>query len=153
MADATLEVKVEGNPFMDGTARFKIIGDWLSATGGTVSLAIASTYAAQKPYGDFGPLPAKILGRLVSIETIPGALGVPATDPPTAAYDITLLDAYGYDVAGGLLADRSATAAEKIVPTGDLIIDSELTLTIAAAGDANKGRIIMEFEAITTLGI
>jgi hypothetical protein len=148
---ATLSVKVEGNPYMDGTARFKIIGDWVSHTDGTVSLGIASTYAAAKPFGDFGPLPSKILGVLKSVETIPGALGVPATNPPTDQYDITLLDNYSFDVAGGNLANRSNTVAEKVYPTAEIIVDSDLTLTIAHAGSGLKGRIIMEFESISSM--
>lgn len=145
---ATLTVKVEGNPFMDGCQSFKVIGDWVSHTDGVVAIAIASTYAAQKPYGDFGPLPSKIRGVLRSIETIPGANGDLTTDLPTDAYDVTLPDNYSYDVAGGNLANRSGTVAQKVVPTEEIIIDSDLTLTIAAAGSANQGRIIMEFEAL-----
>jgi hypothetical protein len=147
---ATLSVKVEGNPYMDGTARFKIIGDWVSHTDGAVALGIASTYAAQKPYGDT-ILPTKILGVLKSVETIPGALGVPATNPPTDQYDVTLVDNYGFDVAGGNLANRSNTVAEKVYPTSEIIVDSDLTLTIAAAGSGLKGRIILEFESISSM--
>lgn len=145
----SLSVKVEGNPYMDGTGRFKIIGDWVSAADGTVALKFASTYATSKPYGDFGPLPKKILGVLKSVETIPGYLGVPATNPPTDQYDVTLVDDYGFDVAGGNLANRSSTLAEKVYPTSEIIVDSDLTLTIAAAGSGLKGRIILEFESIT----
>lgn len=148
---ATLTVKVEGNPYMDGTGRFKIIGDWVSAADGTVALKFAETYAAQKPYGDFGPLPKKILGVLKSVETIPGYLGVPATNPPTDQYDVTLVDDYGFDVAGGNLANRSSTLAEKVYPTSEIIVDSDLTLTIAAAGSGLKGRIILEFESISSM--
>lgn len=148
---ATLAVKVEGNPYMDGTGRFKIIGDWVSHTDGTVALGIASTYATSKPFGDFGPLPKKILGILKSVETIPGYLGAPATNPPTDQYDITLLDNYSFDVAGGNLANRSNTAAEKVYPTSDIIVDSDLTLTIANAGSGLKGRIILEFESLTNV--
>jgi hypothetical protein len=135
---------------MDGMGRFKIIGDWVSHTDGSVALGIASTYAAQKPYGDT-ILPTKILGVLKSVETIPGALGVPATNPPTDQYDVTLVDNYGFDVAGGNLANRSNTVAEKVYPTSEIIVDSELTLTIAAAGSGLKGRIILEFESISSM--
>ena len=148
---ATLAVKVEGNPYMDGTGRFKIIGDWVSHTDGTVALGIASTYATSKPFGDFGPLPKKILGILKSVETIPGYLGAPATNPPTDQYDITLLDNYSFDVAGGNQANRSNTAAEKVYPTSDIVVDSDLTLTIANAGSGLKGRIILEFESLTNV--
>jgi len=45
---------------------------------------------------------------LYSVTTNPG------TSAPTAAYDITLV-VNGEDVAGGLLADRSATATETVI--------------------------------------
>jgi hypothetical protein len=146
MALATLTVKVEGNPYMDGSIDpFRVICDWKSTDGGAVSKAICSTYAAQKEYGNFGPLPTKIRGILRQAQTSPGLLGVPATEPPTAAYDITILDALGLDVMAGKLADRSATASE-IVASGDVYIDSELTLTIASAGNETHGRIILTFD-------
>jgi hypothetical protein len=43
----------------------------------------------------------------------------PGSTSPTAAYDITLPDSSGLDLAGGLLADRSATATQRIVPKVD----------------------------------
>jgi len=53
----------------------------------------------------------KVFGRyLVQVSTNPGA-GAAA---PTAAYDITLTDSDGLDNALGLLADRSATATERV---------------------------------------
>jgi len=68
MAQA-LTVKVEGNPFLDGCKdQAKIILDWQSAADGTVSLAICSTYSAQKPYGDFGPLPSKVRGKISAVQ-------------------------------------------------------------------------------------
>jgi hypothetical protein len=83
MADATLTVTVENNPFMDGTEPFKIILDWMSADDGSVSKAICATYAAQETARTACPVvPKKIRGGLLSAEFIPGALGVLATDPP-----------------------------------------------------------------------
>lgn len=142
---ATLTVKVEGNPFMDGEQAFKVILDWVSHTDGVVALAIASTYATSKPFGDFGPLTKKIRGKLKSVETAPGYLGDLTTNCPTA-YTLTILDKYSLDILGGNGTARSASAAQKLVPTEDLYIDSELTLTIASAGSGLKGRIIMDFE-------
>lgn len=37
----------------------------------------------------------------------------PGTTQPTTLYDITINDAYGVDLMGGVLADRSATAGER----------------------------------------
>jgi hypothetical protein len=55
-----------------------------------------------------------------ALPEINGDITLFVTDPgspaPTASYDITLEDAYGVDVAGGALADRSATASEQAMP-------------------------------------
>ncbi len=47
-------------------------------------------------------------GYVILIETDPG------TTAPTALYDITLVNDYSIDVAGGALADRSATVSEAV---------------------------------------
>jgi len=139
--EATLTVAMS-NEFGDMSDPNKVILDWLSTDLGVVSIAICSTYITAQ--GVFKPHPKKLQGFLRSIETIPGLLGDKTTTVPTTLYDITLLDPYGYDISGGILADRSASVAEKEVPTEDLYIDSELTLTIANAGNAKTGRIILE---------
>ncbi len=146
MAQA-LVVTAERNPFMDCSIgeNFAIILDWTSATDGTVNLPIASTYSSQKPFGEYIQ-PSRIIGELRSIETAPGENGNLTDDLPTDNYNIAIKDRYGLDIAGGNLAARSGTVAEKIVSSGKLIIDSELTLIIDSAGDSKKGRIIMEFE-------
>ena len=140
-----LTVTVEGNPFLDATIdTAKIILDWSSAAAGTVSLDICSTFAtAQAVYSGGRVAPKKMKGYLRSIETAPGLSGNLTDNLPTANYDITLLDSYSYDVAGGNLNDRSGTAAESVVPSSPIFIDDEITLTIANAGDGTKGRIIM----------
>ncbi len=87
--------------------------------------------------GSDGTVPAtalttKIAGKLLALETNPGATA------PSNNYDITLIDAEGYDVIEGLGANRSSSNTEKLniifsgtslnppVGTGDT-----LTLTIA----------------------
>ncbi len=76
---------------------------------------------------------AAIAGWYVySIETNPGSVA------PTALYDIVINDAEGFDIAGGMLANRSASATEKILPRldtanniyGGALVDSALTLVI-----------------------
>ncbi len=52
-------------------------------------------------------LEAKISGKILAIETNPGATA------PTTLYDIALDDAEGQDVLETVGADRSATATEK----------------------------------------
>ena len=53
-------------------------------------------------------LDAKISGKLLALETNPGATA------PTALYDIALDDAEGHDVLEGLGDNRSATDTEKV---------------------------------------
>ncbi len=74
-----------------------------------------------------------IIGWYVyAIETNPGAVA------PTASYDIVVNDAEGLDIAGGMLANRSASATEKSTPRldstysifGGVLIDGALTLVI-----------------------
>ena len=146
MAGSALTVKVNGNPFLDGQHdRAQIICDWTSdAAAGSVALAIASTYAtAQAAISPSYPQPKRIVGKITMIETIPGANGDKATTCPTDQYDVTLPDAYGYDVADGTLANRSGSVAESVVYEEPLAIDSDLTLTIANAGNSKAGRLII----------
>ena len=144
---ATLTVFTD-NPFLDGrvTADFFIRLDWKSTDLGVVSFALASTYATQQAaLHKVAFLPVKVYGRLVSIETVPGLAGDWTTTLPTDAYDCTLKDNYGLDVADGNLANRSGTVAEQVVFDTPIKISSELTLAIAAAGDAKTGRMILHF--------
>lgn len=142
----SLTVTVNGNPYMDGFYdQARVILDWVSAATGTVSLGIASTYATAVAArgGLGGPLPSKVRGKIVGFETAPGLNGDLTTALPTANYDITLLDGYSRDVLDGVGANRSGTAAEAVYPNDPIPVDSELTLTIANAGDTKKGRIIL----------
>ena len=102
--------------------------DWVSDSSGDVS--------------GVGVSP-KLSGYIVGIETIPGLNGNLTDNLPTDQYDITLDDPYDYDLAGGSLANRSASVAEKRVPSQPIPIDSEITLEISAAGNAKKGRILV----------
>ena len=144
----SLVVTVNHNPYLDGRDPANIVLDWVSAGDGTVSLPISITLAAANLAAAGGNTavlqPTKLRGVLHKIETIPGLKGDKATDTPTALYDITLLDAYGLDVADGTIINRSATVAEVVVYSQKYILDTELTLTIANAGDTKKGRIIID---------
>jgi hypothetical protein len=44
---------------------------------------------------------------------------VPGSPAPTDQYDATLLDDFGIDLAGGLLANRATATPERIVPKKD----------------------------------
>lgn len=146
----SLTVTAQRNPFLDGMSPMGLVLDWTATAGGAVSVPIVATYLAQLASLSSNPIaPTKVYGVLKSVETVPGQNGDLATSLPTALYSITILDAYSYDIMAGTLAGRSGTVAEKVLPVGSkVIINSELTLTIANAGVSTKGRIIMEFDAM-----
>jgi hypothetical protein len=149
MSLATLTVTAPTCPFFDGGEDYDVILDWKSTDAGVVAIGIASTFAAaQLVKSPSYPRPVKLRGVLNSIETSPGTLGAPATNPPTDLYDVTLVDNYGLDVADGNLANRGNTAAEVVVYASPIPINSELTLTIANAGNAKDGRMILHMGAV-----
>jgi len=64
------------------------------------------------------------------------ALTDPGSTAPTANYDIVVNDAYGGDISGGELSDRSSTATERIAPKvgnayGGATVNSNLTVQIS----------------------
>jgi len=71
----------------------------------------------------------------------------PFAPNPTAGYDIEILDGDGFDIMGGKLMNRSATASQVVVPKidelyGSRIVDSVLTLRITNNAVASaKGRL------------
>ncbi len=148
---ASMTVTLEGNLFLDGRQdHARIIIDWISHTDGTVALGIVSTKnVEQAALGGARIVLSKIRGILRSVLTAPGLNGDLTTLCPTA-YDLTILDQYSFDILAGFCMGRSATVAEKVLPTGsEIVIDAtELTITIASAGSGKKGRIILDFDAI-----
>lgn len=85
-----------------------------------------------------------LFGTIEYVLTAPGENGDLTTDLPTASYDITLVDAHAYDWAGGNLANRSGTAAEKYTPTAPpVILAVDLRVKVENAGNAKRGRIII----------
>lgn len=74
-------------------------------------------------------------GKIENLTTIPSGAAA-----PTADYDITLTDSDGVDVLAGAGVDRSATAQENVVSASlGAVVESALTLTVAAAGNAKSG--------------
>jgi len=82
-------------------------------------------------------------GSLTSVtteESIDGYVYMVVTDPgttaPQALYDLTLTDAYGLDIMGGALADRSATVTQQAFPAlltgvyGSRRVNGRLTLNL-----------------------
>lgn len=101
------------------TVTFSWTGD---ASNGTVPSTATST-----------AITTEIAGWYVyAIETDPGSVA------PTTLYDIVINDASGFDIAGGQLANRSATATERVIPKldataslyGGVLVDSALTMVI-----------------------
>ncbi len=77
----------------------------------------------------------KLAGRLVALETNPGATA------PTSNYDITLVDGEGLDALQGVGANRHTTATEKvpIVYSGTAlhpVVADWQTLTLTLAGNS-----------------
>jgi hypothetical protein len=110
----------------------RIVLNWTSFTDGTVS----------------GTLTQNINGRIVGVITDPGAAA------PTDNYDITLLDANGFDVLFGRGADRDTVNTERFCPgqpitdgtTTSVIpvaVNSTLELRVANAGSTKNGQVII----------
>lgn len=91
----------------------------------------------------------QISGEILRAVFAPGAGGV----QPTDLYDVTLLDADGFDVLAGKGANRSNVNKEQVTPlTGDgtttnqrIAVDGTLELTIANAGSAKQGTLTIYF--------
>ena len=127
------------NPYGDIEAGpNKITLDWQSGTGGTVG-AVSYGICAQFNVDRYWPeiQPAKFKGYINKIDTNPAAAG----DAPTDNYDITLLNSDGIDVTSGNISNRDTANSEQWIPGDPPYIDSELTLTIANAGDTKQGSI------------
>lgn len=87
----------------------------------------ADASAATFPSFTLNPATYGITGwYLYSVETNPG------TTAPTDDYDIAITDADGFDVAGGLLANRDTANTEKVYlgSVGYPVIDGSWTLAI-----------------------
>lgn len=111
--------------------------EWTSAPGGTVSQPIKALLPNKKP----------IVGILNRLVTNPDG-----TDAPTDDYDLTLLDGDSVDVLNGGGANRDTANTEEIYPSTVGVgtnsdfqpaIAGDLTVTIAAAGNTKKGRVIL----------
>jgi hypothetical protein len=79
-------------------------------------------------------------GDVVRLELVPNSAGT----QPSDQYDVTLLDARGVDVLGGLGANLSNASAVMVTDTG-LVVDrgEALQLVVANAGSAKGGTLIL----------
>jgi hypothetical protein len=73
-------------------------------------------------------------GELIRVVTNPDDVAA-----PTTLYDITLVDEDGFDIAGGELANRSATVTESVTLAAPSTHYGPVTFTVAAAGDTKQG--------------
>ena len=115
---------------------------WVSdSAAGTVSLPIASGYASSLTYKSGV---TKIIGRIGRITTVPNT----GATQPSDKYTITLLDADGVDVLDGALATASGcsnSTAQNWIFSPAIVVNSDLTLTIASAGNSKTGTINLYF--------
>ena len=77
--------------------------------------------------------------EIVAVQTVPGEDGDRTTALPTIAYDVTCIDAYGFDWFYGEGIDRSATVAEAFCRNGQIPFPNSATLTIVNAGNTKQG--------------
>jgi hypothetical protein len=121
-------VMVQGNP-----DRLILTISWTDDNAGTTYSIVPATYRIEGYY-------------LYSVETNPGA------GPPTDNYDITILDADGFDVAGSVLLNRDTSTTELVnigtATHGYPVIRGTWTFTIAAGtAGASSGTAILTFTA------
>lgn len=104
----------------------KIKWDWASSSAGAVSEQTAQYYN----------------GQIMRVVLSPDSA---TTTQPTDAYDVTILDSDGYDVLGGLGANLT-NAATVYKTQGDglgCVQSTQLTLTVANAGDTKGGIVVL----------
>jgi len=77
-------------------------------------------------------------GKIEVLVTDPGA------GPPTDNYDIVVTDEDGYDTLAGAGANRDTANTETVLAsTLSVVANDKLTLTLAAAGNATSGVVIV----------
>jgi len=110
-----------------GVTKYSIA--WVSGAGGDVS---GNAFTVKT-------------GELRQVKFVPDGGGT----APTDLYDVTVTDANGVDILGGTGANLSSTTAAIKIPvfgfqTDRLLLETgDLTPTVAAAGNAKGGTIIL----------
>lgn len=72
----------------------------------------------------------------------------PGATAPTDDYDITIVDAEGYDVMQGTGANRDTSNTETATPTKKSVAFGPLTLNVANAGDSKVGVAVLYIQGI-----
>lgn len=131
-ATLTTTPPLEQNSFARPIRKYTL--EWTSHTDGTVVLGTGH----------------QINGEIVNVVFVPSG-----TAAPTNLYDVTLTDAAGLDVLGGLGANLSDTNASRISPVTSVTLNSvvyprptvvaeeQLTLNVSNAGSAKSGTIYL----------
>ena len=79
--------------------------------------------------------------EIIAVQNVPGANGDLATDCPSAGYNVTLIDAYGFDWLYSEGLTRSDSVAETFCRYKKIPFPDSSTLIIADAGDTKQGLI------------
>jgi len=119
----TAQVVTISEPVRLGSGVDKISWEWASTDAGAVVGSATTDYYT---------------GVIARMEMIPDAAGT----TPTAAYTLTLKDDNGVDLLSGLgVGSATATATvSKVFGDGlGIVVNSKLTMAVAAAGDAKGG--------------
>jgi hypothetical protein len=110
----------------------KVTFDWTSTDAGVVA---DSTTA-----GQVNKTTQKYTGEIIRLITDPAG----STDAPSDNYDVIIKDDDGYDVLMGAGVDRDTANTEQVLASSlGCVYGSCLSLIIAAAGNAKKGKVIL----------
>jgi len=127
MAGATATVMRERIKLPENRALQVVTVEWLSDDAdGTCSKDLAAALGEDGLYG-----------FLDCVKTVPGA------QTPSADWDIALEDESNADLAGGGLADRSATAALIKQFADRPLLRGEVSMEISGAGNAKTGTVVL----------
>jgi len=105
--------------------RQRIVFDWVSDASGNADITTG----------------AKLTGAAVLGIFIPDTV-----DVPTTLYDVTITDEDGVDVLQNQGLNRSVAVIEEQAVSFGNVFNSTLKLNVSNAGNAKKGKVILEME-------
>ncbi len=132
--------------------------DYASRCGNVKKMIAAWTSDASAGNVNTGNVTPKIVGRLVKVQTVPGAGGV----APTNAYTVTIKDAAGIDVFAACdtnITGSNTTAQETyalvnshantaVATATHPVVCDPLTIIIASAGNSKQGTVTIFYEPV-----